>query len=101
MAKIIDITDKLVDEKPIIRIKGTDYEVNNEFLVSLQIQQLAQSGDLEDMKKAIELAIPSIDFEKEKFTINGLNVLFTAITAALRGVDYSTIEEQFRKLTSI
>ena len=85
MSKVIDITDKLnFDEKPKIKVKGEEFEVNNSARTILKIQSLTKNGvSAENIDKAYELLfseeskaeIDKLELDIKDFTIFVANAI--------------------------
>ncbi len=75
MSKIIDITDKLnFEEKPKLKIKGVEVEVNNSATAMLKILPLMKDGATSDDL----LVVCNQLFDKENFEkIESLDLSFT------------------------
>ena len=82
MSKVYDITDKLnFDEKPKIKVKGKEFEINDSAMAILEIQSLVKNGmSAENIKKSYELLFSEeVRAEIDKLELNIKN--FTAFVA--------------------
>lgn len=73
MAKIVDITDKLnFDEKPKIKIKGEELEINDSATAMLKIlPKLRNNPTLDDVNEMFEMLFSEKDRKKiEKLNLN-------------------------------
>ncbi|MGH0053667.1 MAG: hypothetical protein ACQ5SW_09790 [Sphaerochaetaceae bacterium] len=97
MAKVINITDKISVEKPVIQIGEDMYEVNDTMGVVLKFQELV--SDENNVKIALELALgeeaaKKLDFESMR--VSNYKVLITAIMAAMQGLTYEEAASRFQ-----
>lgn len=100
MAKVINITDKLSLERPTIVIGENSYPVNDSMETVLKFQELALDATVENMEKAIKLALgdaASKELNIKKMSIPNFKVLSTAILAAMQNIEYEEAESRFRK----
>jgi len=96
MTKIINITEKISLEKPVIQIGEDMYEVNDTMGVVLKFQELV--SDENNVKIALELALgeeaaKKLDFESMR--VSNYKVLITAIMAAMQGLTYEEAASRF------
>ena len=97
MAKVINITDKISVEKPVIQIGEDMYEVNDTMGVVLKFQELV--SDENNVKIALELALGEEASEKlgfESMRVSNYKVLITAIMAAMQGLTYEEATSRFQ-----
>lgn len=97
MTKIINITEKISLEKPVIQIGEDMYEVNDTMGVVLKFQELV--SDENNVKIALELALgeeaaKKLDFESMR--VSNYKVLITAIMAAMQGLTYEEAASRFQ-----
>lgn len=103
MGNVIDISSKLTNEKP--QLKLTDdltIEINNSknaVLLMNQKMETVDTSDLEEMDAVLEILIGKEGVE----AINNLNpsmpnyiAIFTGVMAGALGEDYETVERRFR-----
>ena len=86
MAKVVDITEKLVfEENPKIRIKDTEIEVNSDAPTVLKIMGMMKGENLEEnVVEAYELLIPAKERKKlEKMRLSFKNLMDIIETAML------------------
>lgn len=104
MSKVFDITSKLTNERPVLKIaEDKIYEVDDRKNTILQFEQLVQSGDLSDvetMEKMIETVLgkkAAKEIEEMELSVLGYQSIMIAITAAISGEEYEAAERRFRK----
>lgn len=100
MSKVINITEKLSNEKPVIVIGEKSYEVNDGLETVLKFEELVSESTAENMVKAIEISLGEHAVEElriMKMNSSNYKVLATAILASMQGVSYEEIEGRFRK----
>lgn len=86
MAKVVDITEKLVfEENPKIRIKDTEIEVNSDAPTVLKIMGMMKGENFEEnVVEAYELLIPAKERKKlEKMKLSFKNLTSIIETAML------------------
>lgn len=97
MGRVINITDKLSTEKPIIQIGEDSYPVNDSMEVVLKFQEL--TGDETSLKSAVELALGKTAAKKikvEEMSVSNFKVLITAIMAAMQGMTFDEAASRFQ-----
>lgn len=102
MAKHINLTEKLSNEKPSITINGKEYEVNDEKSNVLAMNSMIKSGEFDEIElfgKVIESGLgkksaKEIDAMKLRF-VNYQKIAF-AIIACMNDEDLETVEERFQ-----
>jgi len=100
MAKIINISDKLSKDKPVITIGDKSYEVNDSMANVMKFEELAADSKSESMLKAIELSLGAEAAEEigiQDMSITNFKVIITAILAAMQDVTYEEAEARFPK----
>ena len=100
MAKIINISDKLSQEKPCIQVGDKTYPVNDSLETVLKFEEVYGDGDMHSMLECMKLAIGSkayTDMKFEKMSFKNIQVWFLAVMAAMQDVEYEELEERFRK----
>lgn len=99
MAKVIDITERLSNTKPVIKINGKEYVVNDSIEAMFKFESLGSKGS-KGMIDAVELAIgkeAAKEIGVEKLSVSNFKVLTTAIMAAMQGLSYEEAEARFQK----
>jgi hypothetical protein len=100
VAKIINITDRLNNEKPKIIIGEKTYDVDNSMLTVLRFEEILADPNSKNMIKAFDVALgekAAKELEVEKMPVENFKVIFTAIAASMQGLEYEEAEKRFRK----
>lgn len=108
MSKIIDISSKLTNEKPKLKLaEDKIYDINDRKNTILLLNQEMQSANLDDLTvidEMIEILLGK-DAAKEindmNLSISAYQSIIIAIMAAITGEEYETAEERFRKETGM
>lgn len=99
MGKIINITDKLNNEKPVIQLGDKIYTVNDGMNVVFKFEELTVVGTKDSMLEAIKLTLGEEAVNElgiESMSINNFKVITIAILAAVQGIDYEVAEARFQ-----
>lgn len=104
MGKILDITNKLTNERPLIKIaEDKIYEVDNSKNTVLKINQTLQNNDKDEIE-LIDFAIKTLmgkeafnEIEKMDLDMKGYKAIFIAIMAAVSDEEYEVVEQRFQK----
>lgn len=100
MSKVVNITDKLSKEKPVIQIGEKLYTVNDGMDTVLKFEELASTNTVENIQSALELALGKeavAEIGTQTMSVSNFQVLIIAILAAMQGLDYDEAEKRFRK----
>ena len=100
MSKIVNITDKLNNDKPQIKIGEEYYQVNDGMETVIKFEELIADSSVEKLTKAVEISLGDEAAKKLKvrtWSIGNFKVLTIAILAAMQGIDYEEAEARFRK----
>lgn len=100
MAKIINITDKLSQERPKIIIGEHEFEVNDSMMTVMKFEELLNDSTTDGFKKAITLSLGEDAADKLKFdelSVGNFKVVTIAILAAMQGVEYEEAEKRFQQ----
>lgn len=100
MSKIINITDKLSTEKPVIQIGDKEYPVNDSLSSVFKFEELSGANSSESMLNAVEISLGKKAVEElqlKEMSMSNFQVLTIAIMAAVQGVSYEEAEARFRK----
>ncbi len=100
MSKVINITDKLSNEKPSIQIGKKEYQVNDGIATVLKFEELASVGTTSAMVEAITTALgekAAKEIHIESMPIANFKVLSIAIMAAVQGMEYEEAAARFPK----
>lgn len=107
MSKIIDISAKLTNERPKLKLaEDKIYEIDDRKNTILQLNQKMQNADLNDLN-VIDEMIKVVLGKKAAKEINDMNLpivayqsILIAIMAAVTGEEYEAAEARFRKETA-
>ena len=100
MPNIINITDKLINEKPCIIVGDKRYEVNNGLRTVMRFEELATESNVKSMVEALKVALGANAVEElnvDDMSQPNFKVLLTALMAAIQGVTYEEAEVRFRQ----
>lgn len=108
MSKIIDISAKLTNERPKLKLSDDKiYDIDDRKNTIILLNQKMQSSDLNDLD-AIDEMIGVVLGEEAAKEINEMNLPITAyqsimiaIMAAVTGEEYESAEARFRKEASL
>lgn len=103
MAKIINISDKLSLEKPVIQVGEKSYEVNDSLETVMKFEETLGDGDTQSMLECLKLAIGASAYKELKFekgSFKNVQVWFMAVMAAMQDMSYEDVEARFRKFTA-
>lgn len=104
MAKVIDISAKLTNERPTLKLgEGKVYEIDNRKNTVLIMNQKMEKSDLNNLEEVDEILELLIGKEAVK-EINEMNLpfpdyltIFIGVMAGATGEEYETIEARFRR----
>jgi hypothetical protein len=99
MARIINISDRLNNEKSHIQVGDKTFEVNDSVPVFTKFEEMATGSTTSDLMKAIEIAIGKsacIELKINTMNIKNLKVLVIAILAAVLDIEYEEAETRFQ-----
>jgi len=102
MAKTINITDRLTNDKPKIVINEKEYVVNDSMLTVLKFEELARNNTIESLREAIKVAIGEDAYNEinvDNLSFNDFKVLIIAIMAAMQNIEYEDADARFRNIT--
>ena len=101
MAKIINISDKLSMEKPIIQLGDKTYPVNDSLETVMKFEEVYDDGgDIQSMLECMKVALGAkacAEVKFEKMSFSNIQVWFFAVMAAMQGVTYEEVESRFHK----
>ena len=98
---MIDISKKLSNDKPVIKIsEGKEYKINNSKNTMLLINQEMQNNknELAAMDKVVKLALgqnASQEIESMELSFADYKVLFIGIMAGVSDQSYEEVEKNF------
>lgn len=99
MAKVINISDKLNNEKSSVQIGEKKYPVNDGVGVIITFQELAETNSVNKIIEGIKLAIGDKavkELKADTMSIHNLKVLMIAIFAAMLDIEYEEAEKRFQ-----
>ena len=102
MATILNITDRLKNDKKQIEIGDKILTVNTSFDSMIEIEAInrSQLADAEKMQKTLKILLDS-DYtilEAMKLDINDMKIVFTAIMALVNACTYEEMEARFQAI---
>jgi len=108
MSKVIDISGKLTNERPKIKLSEDKiYEIDDRKNTILKMNQKLQNADIDDIEVIDEMVEMLLGKEAAK-EIDGMNLsiasyqaIFIAIMAAITGEEYEIVERRFRESADI
>lgn len=101
MAKTIDITSKLTNERPVLKLgKGKEYPIDNRKNTVLTIQaKMDREDGPAQMDEVLELALGKEavkEINDSDISFADYQVIFIATMAGALGEDYEVVEARFR-----
>ena len=103
--KVYDLTSRLSNDKPVIKIGDIEFKVKNGYKTVLLVQQ--KLGELEE-DKAMDFVIEKLLGQKAKeeidemdLSFNDMKTVFMATMAAASGEELETIEARFQQVSTI
>lgn len=104
MAKIINISDKLSQGRPVIQVGEKTYEVNDSLETVMKFEEMYGDGDTQGMLECLKVAFGAkaakeIAFEKMSFS--NIKIWFLAVMAAMQDVTYEEVEARFRNFDKV
>lgn len=103
MAKIINISDKLSTEKPVIQVGEKTYPVNDSLETVMKFEETYGDGDTQSMLECMKTALGDRAYKElkfEKMAFKNIQVWFFAIMAAMQDMSYEDIESRFHQYNS-
>lgn len=99
MAKTIDITGKLTNERPILKLgEGKEYRIDNRKNTVLAIQAKMDEGDGSNLDEVLELALGKEavkEINESDISFADYQVILVATLAGAMGEDYEAVEARF------
>lgn len=102
MAKTIDISGKLTNERPLLKLgEGKEYPIDNRKNTVLQAQTIMESSEANELDKAgqvLELLLgkeAADEINASDLTFADYQMVFVATLAGALGEDYETVEARF------
>lgn len=103
MGKIINITDKLSNEKPTLTIGDKSYTINDSMDSVFKFEELASTGN-SGVMKAMEGCLGKKAMDEigvKTMSVGNFKVLTIAVLAAMQGIEYEDAEARFLKQLNI
>jgi hypothetical protein len=104
MSKTIDISAKLTNERPVLKLaKDKIYEVDDRKNTILKFQQTVKAEDISDINvidKLIEMVLgkkAAEEINKMELSMVAYQSIMIAIMAAVAGEEYEVAEKRFRE----
>ncbi len=108
MSRTIDLSQRLTNEKPRIKIDGEhSYEVRNNKNVAIVIAEISKDEKIKDFAKdgdktdkVIETALGKealVYLKTLDLSVNGWNLIIEAIMAAINEIDLEEVEKETKK----
>ncbi|WP_160045578.1 hypothetical protein [Paenibacillus sp. USDA918EY] len=101
MAKTIDISGKLTNERPVLKLgEGKEYEIDNRKNTVLAIQSKMDEGSegTAYLDEVLELALGKEavkEINESDISFADYQIIFVAALAGALGEDYETVEARF------
>lgn len=103
MAKIINISDKLSLDKPVIQVGEKTYTVNDSLETVMKFEEsYSDGGDTQSMLECMKIALGAkayAEMKFEKMSFRNIQVWFFAVMAAMQDLTYEEVEARFRKFS--
>lgn len=103
MAKIINISDKLSMDKPVIQVGEKTYSVNDSLETVMKFEESYGEGDMTSMLECLKVALGSkayTELKFEKMPFKNVQVWFFAIMAAMQDMTYEEVEARFHQFNA-
>ncbi len=101
MAKIIDITGKLTNEKPVIKVtEDFEFEVNASKNAVIRMQSVVREGmsDVELMDESLKILIGEVNFERlndMNLSIADYKTVYIAVMACVNNESFEDASARF------
>lgn len=100
MAKTIDITSRLTNERPILKIGDKEYPIDNRKNTVFQIQAKMDEGGkgTEYIDEVLELALgkeAAKEINESDITFDAYQIIFIAALSGALGEDFEVVEARF------
>ena len=103
MAKVYDLTGKISNEKPIIKIGDKEFKVNDNHKTVILVQaELEKKSETEAIDFVIEKLLgaeAAKEIDAMNLSFANTKTLFLAVMAAASGEELETIEARFQQAT--
>ena len=100
--KVYDITSKLNNEKPVIRIGEQDFEINNSKNAMMRVNEICKNStdDFEIINEVLEELLGKENaeiIEKMELSVSGYRAVFIAVLAGAGDEEFEEVEKRFQK----
>lgn len=102
MAKTIDISGKLTNERPVLKLaEGKEYPIDNRKNTVLELNKKLDNSDLNDLRRvdeALELVLGKeavAEINASDLTFADYQTVFMAVLAGALGEEFETVEARF------
>ena len=103
MAKVYDLTAKIDNERPIIKIGEKEFKVNDNhktvILVQAELQKKSETEAFDFVFEKLLGEEAAKEIEKMDLSFSNVKTLFLAVMAAASGEELETIEARFQQAT--
>ena len=103
MAKVYDLTGKISNEKPIIKIGDKEFNVNDNHKTVILVQaELEKKTETEAFNFVFEKLLgedAAKEIDEMDLSFGNVKTLFLAVMAAASGEELETIEARFQQAT--
>lgn len=100
MGRIVNISDKLSFEAPVIQIGDKEYKINDTMKTVMKFNELSSTNGTEGIYTALQYSLGE-DACKEigvdDFSFKQVQVLFIAVIACMQDISFEEAEERFRR----
>ena len=100
MAKIINISDKLSLDKPVIQVGEKTYVVNDSLETVMKFEESYGDGDTQSMMECMKVALGEDAYNEMNFgqmSFKNIQVWFFAVMAAMQDMTYEEVEARFHQ----
>ncbi|MNO37499.1 hypothetical protein D3C76_275820 [compost metagenome] len=100
MAKTIDITSRLTNERPILKLGDKSYKIDNRKNTVLTIQAKMDEDESMDLDGVLELALGKQavkEINESDISFADYQIIFVAALAGALGEDFEVVEARFLK----
>lgn len=100
--KVYDITSKLENEKPVVRIGEKDFEINNSKNAMIKVNEICKNStdDFEIINEVLEELLGKGNaeiIEAMNLSVTGYKAVFIAVLAGAGDEEYEEVEKRFQK----
>lgn len=101
MAKTIDISGKLTNERPVLKLgEGKEYPIDNRknTVLAIQAKMDEGSGDVANLNEVLELALgedAAKEINESDISFADYQIIFVAALAGALGEEFEAVEARF------